>query len=93
MDVLNIHGLSQLVNFANDSKNTPLHWAIVNGHLEVVKQLCDRGADPFLKNEAGHDAFYEAELNEKEKIIDYLLIKYPIEPSTEDDGESLSQEN
>ncbi len=24
---------------------TPLHWAAHNGHIEVVRQLCDRGAD------------------------------------------------
>lgn len=89
--MLTHHNLLNLVNFANDSKNTPLHWSIVNGHFDVVKLLCDAGADPFLKNEAGHDAFYEAELNEKEEIIDYLLIKYPIEPSAEGDDEPESE--
>lgn len=91
--MLSTHELSNLVNFVNDSKNTPLQWAILNGHFEVVKLLCENGADPFIKNEAGHDAFYEAELNEKEEIIDYLLIKYPIELNAEDGDEPESNEN
>lgn len=31
------------------------------------------GADPAIKNKAGHDAVYEAETGEKEKIVAWLL--------------------
>ena len=55
----------------------------------MVKALCEHNADPFVKNEAGHDSFYEAELNQKEEIIDYLLVKYEVEP--EDDEEEEAQ--
>lgn len=95
LTVLSNLGQVSQVNAVNDSRNTPLHWAVVNGHMNIVKILCEHGADPFIKNEAGHDAFYEAELNQKEEIIDYLLVKYPIEPSNEGEGdeEVPSQEN
>lgn len=51
----------------------------------MVKALCEHNADPFIKNEGGHDSFYEAELNQKEEIIDYLLVKYEVEPEDDDE--------
>jgi len=56
----------QLVNHRNVSGNTPLHWAGVNGHLEVVKKLVHAGADPTIVNAAGRDAVVESEASAKE---------------------------
>jgi len=50
-----------LVNHRNVSGNTPLHWAALNGHIEIVKALVGAGADPTIVNEAGRDAVVEAE--------------------------------
>jgi hypothetical protein len=50
-----------LVNHRNVSGNTPLHWAGMNGHLEVVKALVGAGADPGIANAAGRDAVVESE--------------------------------
>ncbi len=33
------------------------------------------GADPTLTNKAGHDAVYEAELNGKEKVVEWLITE------------------
>lgn len=75
-----LHGSDEkkkYVDFQNSNGSTALHWAALNGHLEVVKVLCEKGqADPFVKNNSKHDAFYEADNNEKESVIDYLLEKY-----------------
>ena len=30
---------------------TGLHWAIPNGHLEVIRLLLERGADPSIRDE------------------------------------------
>ncbi|OUM52897.1 hypothetical protein BVG19_g2130 [[Candida] boidinii] len=80
-----------LVNKQNDMGNTALHWAAYNGHLEVIKVLCEYEADPFIKNNAEHDAIYEAENNNKEEVEDYFLQKYSIEPEegeNENEGET-----
>ncbi|KAF2269304.1 ankyrin [Lojkania enalia] len=62
-----------LINAVNDAGNTPLHWAALNGHLESVKLLIQLGADVTIINKAGHDAVFEAELNEKKDVVGWLL--------------------
>ncbi|CCH62099.1 hypothetical protein TBLA_0G01550 [Henningerozyma blattae CBS 6284] len=80
------------INHANKEGNTPLHWASLNGKLETVKLLCDEyEADPFIRNNAGHDSIYEAENNGKEVIENYFLSKYDVEPGSDDDDEVEQQ--
>ena len=56
-----------LVNVQNNSGNTALHWAALNGNLECVKLLVQAGADPGIRNNAGKDAVFEAERGELNK--------------------------
>ena len=67
------HALS--LNLQNASGNTPLHWAALNGHLPAVKLLIEAGADPTVINQAGKDAVYEAEANEKNELAAWLLTE------------------
>ncbi|KAF2734617.1 ankyrin [Polyplosphaeria fusca] len=62
-----------LINALNGAGNTPLHWAAVNGHLQCVKMLIQSGADVTIINAAGHDAVFEAEINDKQDVVDWLL--------------------
>ncbi|RIB06970.1 ankyrin repeat-containing domain protein [Gigaspora rosea] len=65
--------LNGIVNVQNELGNTPLHWSALNGHIEVVTLL--------IKNKAGRTAMYEAQQNNHEKVVEYLLSK--IEPEKE----------
>lgn len=64
---------SHILNATNESGNTPLHWASLNGHLSSVKLLIEAGADVTIINTAGHDAVFEAEINDKKEVVDWLL--------------------
>ncbi|CBY00299.1 hypothetical protein IAQ61_011227 [Plenodomus lingam] len=61
------------INAVNDAGNTALHWAALNGHIECVKLLVEAGTDVTLINKAGHDAVFEAEINDKGDVVDWLL--------------------
>jgi ankyrin repeat protein len=62
-----------ILNAQNKAGNTALHWAALNGHLQAVKALLDHGADPTITNQKGHDAVYEAELNDRKEVVEWIL--------------------
>ena len=42
--------VEQDIDIANEEGNTPLHWACLNGQIEVVKVLMMHGASPAALN-------------------------------------------
>ncbi|KAH7396177.1 ankyrin repeat-containing domain protein [Pyrenochaeta sp. MPI-SDFR-AT-0127] len=83
-----------LINAVNEAGNTPLHWAALNGHLESVKLLMQSGADVTIFNKAGHDAVFEAEINDKKEVVDWLLgAVEELEKGIGQTGEASSEDN
>jgi len=74
----NPHKPHAFVAQRNSSGNTPLHWAALNGHLDIVKLLIERGgAEPTVANNAGHNVLHEAQSAKKEDVVNFLLETCP----------------
>ncbi|RDL38721.1 Ankyrin [Venustampulla echinocandica] len=88
-----------IINGQNTAGNTALHWAALNGHLESVKVLLEQGSDPTITNQRGHDAVYEAELNDKKEVVEWVLteggegLEEAVGGDTGDGDETSPEEN
>lgn len=82
---------SAILNLQNRSGNTALHWAALNGHLEAVKILVASGANSSVRNKAGFDAVFEAEINSKGAVVEWLLKEGNLDEeaanNNDDDGD------
>ncbi len=83
-----LEGLSEFPSFGDqvvrvDSRdgmrNTPLHYAVIQGRLEVVGWLVDAGADPNAEGEDMFTPLHDAVLHGHLDII-RLLIKRGADP-------------
>ncbi len=63
----------QLVNLRDACWFTPLMKAALNGHLEAVKKLVEKGAEIDLMDKGGYTAMMLAASNNFHDIVDYLL--------------------
>lgn len=62
------------VNLQNEGGNTALHWAALNGHLDVIKLLVEVGkVGTDVRNKMGRMAIDEAEAQGKESVVLWLL--------------------
>jgi ankyrin repeat protein len=66
------HGTGIEINAVTSHGWTPLHWASRNGHLNVVRVLLRRGADPMLKSKAGQAPEEWALLGGHQAVADLL---------------------
>lgn len=63
------------IDAPNEYGNTGLHWAAMNGHLDVVKLLIEQGASPALANDKNYIPLDLASFNDKVEVVDYFLAQ------------------
>ncbi|URE26767.1 Ankyrin repeat [Musa troglodytarum] len=64
--------MKQDLNALNSEKNSPLHWACLNGHIEVVKLLIQGGASVSLLNSHERTPMDEAVSRGKMDVINAI---------------------
>ncbi|KAG6789581.1 hypothetical protein POTOM_005686 [Populus tomentosa] len=67
-----VTSIEQDLNSANKEKNTALHWACLNGHIEVVKKLILAGSSLGFLNSHERTPMDEAVTREKMDVIDAI---------------------
>ena len=60
------------INQSGEDGYTPLHWAALLGHLEVVKYLTATGASRFLRNDDGETPLEVAQICGEPLVADLL---------------------
>ena len=63
----------KIINFF--FRSTPLHWAVRQGHLQMVVLLMQHGADPDLKDGEGCSGLHLAAQFGHTAIVGYLVAK------------------
>lgn len=58
-----------------DLNSTPLHWAVRQGHLQMVVLLMQYGADPSIRDGEGYSCIHLAAQFAQTAIVAYLIAK------------------
>jgi ankyrin repeat protein len=67
------------LNLGGELEQTPLHLAVINGNLDIVKYLVDHGAEIMVIDELNNLPIDYA-IDEKDvKIIKYFLTKQDVD--------------
>ena len=67
-----------MVDFEGSLNHTPLHFASMGGHTEIVKKLLSYNANPMKKNSKKETAYHLAFLNNKTEVMDMLAASLPV---------------
>lgn len=62
-----------LWNQMDEEGNTPIHWAAVGGHEEIVKILLDAGCDIEIKSHDGFTPLHSVAQEDHENVLQLLL--------------------
>ncbi|KAF3021128.1 hypothetical protein E8E14_013637 [Neopestalotiopsis sp. 37M] len=63
------------INVANEYGNTALHWACLGGHLDTIKLLLSRGANPTVANAKDQIPLDCAAFNNHMHVVEFFLAQ------------------
>lgn len=66
------------INCSDDSQNSPLHMACINGYFDVVKKLCFLGANIHVENNLDQKPIDEAAIYGYLEIVKFFVENYGI---------------
>jgi ankyrin repeat protein len=71
---------SELLNSTTTRGMTPLHWAAVFGHLDLIKRMIQFGADPSILSERNATILHEAAVGGDLETVVYFVEHHKIDP-------------
>ena len=75
-ELLQIEAVRSLLNVLNTQGHTPLHLAVINGHVKVMRLLLAEGADPTVRDLGGRTVLHWAAwFGESATVTELLLIE------------------
>jgi len=80
---MNVYKSGLMASFAINAGTTPLNYAVVRGDVEIVKLLLEAGADPYVENDLGMNAFKICEKFGPFPSVLKALSKYPAREMSE----------
>uniref|UniRef100_A0A5B6YR79 Putative acyl-CoA-binding domain-containing protein 1-like n=1 Tax=Davidia involucrata TaxID=16924 RepID=A0A5B6YR79_DAVIN len=78
------------VNLKDSEGQTPLHWAVDRGHLNITELLVRRNADINAKDNEGQTPLHYAAVCEREAIAEFLVKQNAATDIKDNDGNSPS---
>ena len=58
----------------------PIHFAVREGHPEIVQMLLDAGADPNRRNEDGYTPYTIAQTKAQNRVVELFDKRQPAKP-------------
>jgi ankyrin repeat protein len=62
---------------------TPFHWRRFKGHVEVVRMILERGADPTVQDKDGRTPFHLASLEGHVEVV-RMILERGADPTVQD---------
>merc|ERR1712232_1360072 len=80
------------VNISDEAGDSPLHWAIREGHPAIVKILLHEGADKNARNEDGETPLFFATTLQEAEVAQLLIASGARVSDVNNAGVSISEE-
>jgi len=74
----------EFINKQNLDGLTAMHYASFRGNIEIIEYLIKLGANPFIKDNDGHNVIHIAAQGDKVNVIHYFIKNFNFDVNDRD---------